>query len=110
MSELAISLIVYILNYVEFEWDTVKAAKNLEKHGVSFDEAASSFSDPDIIMGHDLSHSKAEDRYVAVAKSERGQVLVTIFTIRRVHDSQKIHRIISSRPANQKERKAYPRS
>lgn len=37
---------VYRLEGVEFEWDTNKAESNLEKHGVSFEEAAEVFFDP----------------------------------------------------------------
>jgi uncharacterized DUF497 family protein len=40
-----------------FEWDAGKARRNLEKHGVSFPEAASVFDDPRALDGEDLSHS-----------------------------------------------------
>jgi uncharacterized DUF497 family protein len=99
---------MYILNS-EFEWDEEKAAQNLEKHGVSFEEAMSCFYDPEIVMGHDLSHSKGEDRYVGMAKSNAGRILVFVFTMRRKQDGQEVFRIISSRTASKKERKNYPR-
>ncbi|MBY0469750.1 BrnT family toxin [bacterium] len=81
-----------------FERESRKAARNLEKHGVSFEETMS------------CSHSKSEDRYVAIAKSERGRILTFIFTVRRSKDGKEKFRIISSRCASKKERKVYPRS
>src|SRR3990172_4831242 len=100
---------MYILKFV-FEWDLRKAARNLQKHGVSFEETLSCFSDPGVVMGHDLTHSRGEDRYVAIARSDRARILTFVFTIRRTKNGQEIFRIISSRPASKKERKAYPRS
>jgi uncharacterized DUF497 family protein len=93
-----------------FEWDPRKAALNFRKHGVSFAEAATCLSDAGIVMGHDLSHSQAEDRYVAIGKSSEGRVLTLIFTLRKDKDGEKIFRIISARQASKKERNAYPRS
>ncbi|MBI3556053.1 MAG: BrnT family toxin [Deltaproteobacteria bacterium] len=100
---------MYILKDV-FEWDSRKAAKNFEKHGVSFEETTSCFDDRQIVMGHDLEHSGAEDRYVAIAKSDQDRLLLFIFTIRRDEDGQETFRIISSRRANKEERTLYPRS
>lgn len=102
---------MYIL-YQVFEWDEKKVANNLEKHGVSFEETQSCFSDPGVVMGHDLSHSKTrgEDRYAATAKSSGGKILSFVFTVRRDRDGQEVFRIISARYASKKERKIYPRS
>ena len=46
-----------------FSWDTVKAAANLEKHGISFEEAATVFSDAEGLDWEDLKHSTREPRY-----------------------------------------------
>ncbi|HAR42798.1 MAG TPA: hypothetical protein DCS07_09260 [Bdellovibrionales bacterium] len=92
-----------------FEWDENKASLNLKKHGISFEKTQSCFSDPGIVMGHDLSHSGNEDRYIGIAKSEAGRILTFIFTIRRARNGKETFRIISSRQASSKERKAYPR-
>jgi len=35
---------------VDFEWDPLKAAGNLAKHGVDFDTAAAVFDDPDRLV------------------------------------------------------------
>ena len=59
-----------------FEWDKNKAAVNLNKHGISFDEASSCFMDPEALLLHDIAHSKIEDRYIAIAKSARRRWLV----------------------------------
>ena len=91
------------------EWDYKKAASNLRKHGVDFDEAASCFDDPDVLMFHDVPHSAREDRYAAVAKSNRDRLLTMVFTIRRTKDGKKIYRIISARHASKKDRKDYSR-
>jgi uncharacterized protein len=47
-----------------FEWDPRKAALNVAKHGVSFDEAVSVFLDAKGLAGPDVQHSGAEDRFV----------------------------------------------
>lgn len=47
---------------MEFEWDAEKAARNLEKHGASFHEAATTFGDPLAMTYGDPDHSDDEDR------------------------------------------------
>jgi uncharacterized DUF497 family protein len=47
---------------VIFEWDPKKAAKNLKKHGVTFQEAATVFGDPLAITFQDPDHSDDEER------------------------------------------------
>lgn len=47
-----------------FEWDATKAAANLAKHGVSFDEAATVFADPNALDGPDIGHSTQESRFL----------------------------------------------
>jgi uncharacterized DUF497 family protein len=49
---------------MRFEWDSAKAARNLRKHGVSFEEAVSVFYDPLAATGHDPDHSEDEERFV----------------------------------------------
>jgi uncharacterized DUF497 family protein len=91
------------------EWDEEKESINLEKHGISFEEAAACFDDPDVYMYHDISHSGEEDRYIAIAKSSQDKVLTMVFTVRRDPHGEKIYRIISARPASRKEREYYSR-
>ena len=44
-----------------FEWDSARAAKNLRKHRVSFEEASSIFYDPLAVTGADPDHSEGEE-------------------------------------------------
>jgi len=56
-----------------FEWDARKAAANLRKHGVSFDEAATVLADPDALDGPDLDHSEHEARSLQLGESLAGR-------------------------------------
>jgi uncharacterized protein len=85
-----------------FEWHDVKAEKNVRKHGVSFDEAATVFEDPLSISDSDPLHSDDETRYVLVGLSNENRLLVVGYAMR----GERI-RIISSRPATALERKHY---
>ena len=85
-----------------FEWDEKKANRNVNKHGVSFEEAATVFADPLSITIFDPLHSKEEDRFVTLGMSNKNRLLVVVHTDR----DDKI-RIISARKATKKERKQY---
>lgn len=89
-----------------FEWDVRKAAANLRKHGVSFDEAATVFADTDALDGPDLNHSEHEARFLRLGKSLADRVLMLAYTIRGSGDAETI-RIISARRASRKERETY---
>ena len=89
-----------------FEWDSRKAAINRHKHGVSFEEAATAFLDPDGLDGADLLHSGTERRRLRLARSSLNRVLLIAYTIRR-RRNEEITRIISARRASRKERKRY---
>jgi uncharacterized DUF497 family protein len=62
---------------MEFEWDDAKAAGNLKKHRVTFDEAATIFGDPLSMTFPDPDHSLEEDRYITLGTSERNRVLIS---------------------------------
>ena len=85
-----------------FELDAEKAEANHQKHGVSFDEAATVFFDPLSITIPDPLHSGEESRFVIAGLSRRQNYLVVVHTER----GEKI-RIISARPATPGERKKY---
>ncbi len=87
---------------MEFEWDEAKAKRNLSKHKVSFDEAASVFADPLSSTFPDPDHSLEEDRLVTIGNSDRGRVIIVSHT-----DRGHRTRIISARKATKHERKAY---
>jgi uncharacterized protein len=87
---------------LRFEWDPAKAAANLAKHGVSFEEASTVFRDALSQTGEDPDHSVGEERFVTFGVSSRGRLLVVAHT----EQGDKI-RIISARPALSGERKLY---
>ena len=86
---------------MEFEWDERKAARNLKKHKISFEEAKSVFSDPFSITIDDPEHSADESRFIDIGSSANGTILVVCYTER-----SKI-RLISARKASRTERKTY---
>ena len=86
----------------EFEWDPVKAASNLQKHGVSFAEAATVFFDPLSLTVPDPAHSINEKRFVITGLSYQQRHLVVVHTDR----GDRI-RIISARLATSSEQNKY---
>jgi hypothetical protein len=87
---------------VEFEWDSGKAAKNLRKHKVPFEEAATALGDPLGITVPDPDHSADEERFITVGRSARQRVLMVSHAERGGR-----FRIISARELTRSERKAY---
>jgi uncharacterized DUF497 family protein len=87
---------------VEFEWDPEKAAGNVRRHRVSFNEAATVLDDPLSTTFPDEAHSEGEMRFVTVGVSQRGRLLVVAHTER--NDTI---RIISARRATRRERELY---
>lgn len=88
-----------------FEWDSDKAEQNINKHGVSFEEASTVFSDLLSLTIYDPDHSDTEDRFITMGMSIQGRFLVVMHTDR--NDSI---RIISARAATPRERKDYEQS
>ncbi len=87
---------------MDFDWDADKAAANAAKHGIGFDEATAAFLDPRAYTVFDPDHSMTEDRYLTIAFSGRGRLLVVSHT-----DRGSTTRIISARKATSREAKAY---
>jgi uncharacterized DUF497 family protein len=85
-----------------FEWDEEKAASNLEKHGISFQEASTIFMDSLSSTISDPLHSFGEQRFVTIGESTEREILVVVHTQR----DSKI-RIISAREATRRERQHY---
>lgn len=85
-----------------FQWDTSKALRNAEKHGVSFAEAATTFDDEKALDGPDVSHSFLEARRLCLGRSAAGRILVVAYTLRGAAT-----RLISARLASRKERVTY---
>jgi uncharacterized DUF497 family protein len=91
-----------------FEWDPNKAAANVVKHGVSFDEATTVFADPRALDGPDVGHSASEARFLRIGRSILARVLVVAYAQRKAIHGEAI-RIISARRASRKERTTYGR-
>lgn len=87
---------------MHFEWDPVKARKNFDKHGVTFEEASSVFHDLLAVTGADPDHSEVEERMVTFGVSSWGRLLVVSHTERA-----DAIRIISARVTTQHERRIY---
>ncbi len=87
---------------LQFEWDQAKAARNHEKHGVSFHEASSVFRDPLAKVVPDPTDRSGEDRAIMMGQSDAGRLLLIVFTER----TDRI-RIISAREATRRERHGY---
>ena len=87
---------------MRFEWDSEKAAENVRKHRVSFDEAATAFFDPLSMTVPDPDHSVGERRFITMGTSSGGRLVVVAHTERG-----STLRIISARLASAAERKRY---
>ena len=87
---------------MELDWDAGKARTNAAKHGVTFAEAATVFSDPLELTIPDPNHSLEEDRFVSVGTSSAGRLLVVGYTER----GSKI-RLIFARRATMREQHDY---
>lgn len=90
---------------MQFEWDARKAALNLAKHHVSFEEAATVFGDPLGRIRADPRHSFGEERFVLLGSSDNLQLLAIMYV-----DRGEAIRIISARMATRHERKDYEKS
>lgn len=87
---------------MEFEWDPKKAKANEKKHGLSFEEASTAFSDPLSVTIPDPDHSEHEERMLLLGRSNTGNLLVVGHTER----GERI-RLINARRANRRERRHY---
>ena len=85
-----------------FEWEPQKAKSNIEKHGVSFEEASTAFQDTLSLAIDDPLHSIDEERVVLIGMSNKNRLLVVVHTERGDNI-----RIISARKATKEERKNY---
>jgi hypothetical protein len=87
---------------LEFEWDPQKAAANLAKHTVSFENAATVFGDPLGRIQSDPRHSVEEERFVLLGRSQTKHLLAVMYV-----DRGEAIRIISARRATRRERRDY---
>ena len=92
------------MDEIKFSWDARKAKRNIKRHKVSFEEAATIFYDEKAIEFFDPDHSKNEDRFLMLGLSWRLRILVVCYCLRK--QGLEI-RIISARKATRKEKRAY---
>jgi uncharacterized DUF497 family protein len=92
------------MSALTFEWDHRKAAANLKKHGIAFEEAQSVFFDERARLIDDPDHSEDEDRFVLLGLSSSLRLLLVCHCYRRGGD---VIRIISARKATTRESKHY---
>ncbi len=90
-----------------FEWDPDKAKLNRQKHKVSFELAATIFSDPTSLTIYDEEHSESEDRWITLGISQNGNLLVVIHAFNEIDNETANIRIISARKATKRELKQY---
>ena len=87
---------------MEFEWAEEKAAANLAKHGISFEEARTVFDDPLYVDFYDPDHSSEEHRYIIIGESRQGRLLVVSY-----NERGDVTRLTSAREVTRSEREAY---
>ena len=87
---------------MKFEWDKNKEKLNIQKHGVTFEQASYVFTDQFALNKYDDEHSKDEDRWVILGKSLNETLLLVVHTFRDNNNIEFV-RIISARKATKKE-------
>lgn len=85
-----------------FEWDPIKAESNRKKHGVTFEEAATVFDDPQAITVYDERYQEIEERFFTIGLTTAGRLVVVAHT-----DRDGVFRIISARKATKHEETQY---
>jgi uncharacterized DUF497 family protein len=91
-----------VARYSDIWWSERKAAANLSKHGVSFEEARDTLDDPFTRTMHDYRHSDAENRYVGIGYSNEQRILFIAYSIYK-----DVARLISARSATPAEKRSY---
>jgi uncharacterized DUF497 family protein len=87
---------------LQFTWDPAKAAANLTRHRVSFEDASTVFRNPLAKVLPDPTHSEREQRSLIIGHSARERLLLVVFT-----ETDDRIRIISARDASARERREY---
>lgn len=89
-----------------FDWDKDKNKENLQKHGISFEEALTAFFDEKAARYIDPDDSGDEDRFILLGMSVKLRVLIVCHCFR---DGDAVIRLILARKANKRESKDYGR-
>jgi uncharacterized DUF497 family protein len=94
----------------QFEWNEIKAAANLRKHGVSFELASTVFNDPRLLTIVDLEHSEAEERWFSVGCASNGALLSIVYLWSESEPATTKIRLIMARQATRNEIRHYEES
>jgi len=94
------------MNELRFAWDPKKARANMDKHGVSFEEARSVFYDENAVEFYDDEHSEWEDRFLLLGLSSGLRLLLVCHCYR---EAEGVIRIVSARKATPCECQQYRR-
>ncbi|MBI3682863.1 MAG: BrnT family toxin [Acidobacteria bacterium] len=94
----------------QFEWDEIKAAANLRKHGVPFELASTVFNDPRLLTVADLEHSETEERWFSIGLGSSGAMLSIVYLWSESDPAATKIRLISAREATQTEIRSYEES
>ncbi len=94
------------MNELRFAWDSKKARANMDKHGVSFEEARAVFYDEHAVEFYDDGHSEWEDRFLLLGLSSRLRLLLVCHCYR---EAAGVIRIVSARKATASESALYRR-
>jgi len=89
-----------------FTWDPSKALSNIDKHGVSFDEAKDVFDDPLHLSILDQRFSYFEERWITIGQIKKHKILV-VANLFFTEDGEEVVRIISAREATRNEQQQY---
>ena len=92
------------MSNIEFSWDDRKARSNLQKHGISFEEAQTVFLDENARLIGDPDHSEDEERFIMLGYSYQARCLIVGHCYR---ESETGIRLISARRATTQEEKVY---
>ncbi len=96
----------YYIVFVRFEWENKKNSENINKHGVSFEEAQEVFSDPLHLSRLDKKFGYLEERWITVGSTSKGEIVV-VANLFFNSEGEEVIRIISARGATSRERKQY---
>ena len=91
----------------QFEWDEIKAAANLRKHGVSFELACTIFNDLRLLTAADLEHGGSEERWFSIGSASNGAMLSVVYLWSESDPATIKIRLISARKATQMEIRHY---
>ena len=91
---------------MKFEWDPNKEKLNIEKHGITFEQASYVFSDQYALSMFDEDHSKYEDRWILLGIYLSENILLVVHT-HKENDNIETVRIISARKATKIEKQSY---